>query len=96
MTSQGTRILVVDDDERICRMLKRYLQPEGFEVMIASDGHEMRDQLHLAELVLLDLHLPNDHGLDLAREIRQKNPRLGIIIVTGSPTDVYESTGIEW
>jgi DNA-binding response OmpR family regulator len=76
-------------------MLRRYLQPEGFEVMIAGNGDEMRDQLHLAELVLLDLHLPNDHGLDLAREIRQKNPRLGIIIVTGSTDAANRVVGLE-
>ncbi len=95
MTPQRPCILVVDDDQLICRMLSRYLKPEGFEVIIANDADEMRDKLHLAELVLLDLHLPNAHGLDLAREIRQNDARLGIIIVTGSTDAANKVVGLE-
>ncbi len=95
MTDQPTRILVVDDDEAICRMLRRYLELEGFEVIIANDADGMRDQLIHAELVVLDLHLPNAHGLDLTREIRQKRPELGIIILTGSTDSVDRVVGLE-
>lgn len=95
MTPPGTYILVVDDDERVCRTLRRYLGIEGFNVVTANNADEMRENLHLAELVVLDLHMPEAHGLDLTREIRQKRPSLGIIILTGSTDSVDRVVGLE-
>ena len=95
MTSSATSILVVDDDELICRTLRRYLGMEGFDVITANTADEMREQLHLAKLALLDLHMPEAHGLDLAKEIRLKRPKLGIIILTGSTDAVDRVVGLE-
>tara|TARA_B100001971_G_C18184376_1_gene534718 strand:- start:74 stop:805 length:732 start_codon:yes stop_codon:yes gene_type:complete len=95
MAPQGTCILVVDDDERVCRILRRYLGTEGFHVVTANNADEMREQLHLAELVVLDLHMPDSHGLDLTKEIRHKRPKLGIIILTGSTDAVDRVVGLE-
>src|SRR5688572_11201527 len=65
-------ILIVDDDSRVRRMLARYLEAEGFKMSEAGDGAAMRAALASGDvdLVLLDLVLPGEDGLALAREIR--------------------------
>jgi two-component system phosphate regulon response regulator OmpR len=96
MTSKP-RILVVDDDPKIRQMLSRYLEEEGFDVTLASTGGEMRDALarSRADLVLLDLVLPGEDGLLLAREIRAQAGRTGIIMVTGRSDMVDTVVGLE-
>jgi two-component system phosphate regulon response regulator OmpR len=96
MTSKP-RILVVDDDPKIRQMLSRYLEEEGFDVTLASTGGEMRDALARshADLVLLDLVLPGEDGLLLAREIRAQAGRTGIIMVTGRSDMVDTVVGLE-
>ena len=91
------RILVVDDDPKIRQMLSRYLEEEGFHIALASTGAEMRDALarNRADLVLLDLVLPGEDGLLLAREIRAQDGRTGIIMVTGRSEMVDTVVGLE-
>lgn len=91
------RILVVDDDERIRRMLKRYLGDEDYIVLMAEDGTQMHQCLETSkvDLVLLDLNLPGTHGLQLAGEIRARYERMGIIILTGSGDTVDKVVGLE-
>ena len=91
-----THILVVDDDPQIRSMIDRYLTHEGFAVSLAENGAEM-DAI-LAEkpidLVLLDLVLPGDDGLMLARRIREKS-EIGIIILTGKGEMIDRVVGLE-
>ena len=91
------RILVVDDDERIRRMLKRYLSDEGYVVLTAENGMQMHECLQTSKvnLVLLDLNLPGAHGLQLAGEIRTQFEKVGIIILTGSGETVDKVAGLE-
>ncbi|MFT7266257.1 MAG: two-component system OmpR family response regulator [Halioglobus sp.] len=93
---QNLTILVVDDDPRICRVLSRYLTTAGYRVLVAGNGSEMRDimEKHRPDLVVLDLQLPGEHGLDLARELR-KSSRVGIVILTGSDDKIDEIVGLE-
>src|SRR5579872_4416032 len=72
---QAARILVVDDDARIRQMLVRYFEQEGYRVSVAADGAAMRAQLSALQfdVVLLDVVLPGDDGLTLAREVRAKS-----------------------
>lgn len=95
MPERPIQILVVDDDAAYCRLIERYLTREGYRTLIARDAEEMRSQIELATLVLLDLHLPGSHGIELAREVRGKYPRTGIIIVTGSTDEVDKIVGLE-
>lgn len=94
--NQITTILVVDDDPRICRVLRRYLSTAGYRVLLAANGDEMREVMrkHETDLVILDLQLPGDHGLDLTRELRRKS-NVGIIILTGSGDKIDEIVGLE-
>ena len=76
-------IVVVDDDPRIRRLLCRYLSSEKFKVSEASDGEALRAILgrEPVDLVLLDVLMPGDDGLNLARRIRQ-NGNTPIIMVS--------------
>ena len=73
--SNPVHILVVDDEPRIRTMLRRYLTDEGFKVSDAADGGSMRAVLEggIVDLVLLDLMLPGEDGLSLARSIRRRS-----------------------
>ena len=71
----GAKVLIVDDDERLCRVLSRYLTREGYSVREAANGDEMRTRLAEApaDLILLDLILPDEDGLSLARDLRAES-----------------------
>ncbi len=90
------RILVVDDDADIRELLDNYLSGYGFEVRGVADGSAMRAELATwsADLILLDLGLPGEDGLTLARELRSGS-RAGIIIVTGRGQPVDRVVGLE-
>lgn len=95
MAERHVTILIVDDDAAYCRLIERYLTREGYRTQIAGDAEEMRKKVELANLVLLDLHMPGAHGIELAREAREKYPNLGIIIVTGSTDEIDKIVGLE-
>jgi DNA-binding response OmpR family regulator len=78
------RILIVEDDLPLARTLARFLGRDGYQVAIARSGAEMRRVYRDkgADLVLLDLNLGAEDGLDIARELAQKTP-VGVIIITG-------------
>ena len=82
------RILVVDDDTELRRMLVNYLEQQNLRVLSAAGRDEMSRQFAVREpnLVLLDLKLDKDDGLDLLREIRS-NSDVPVIIMTGHRRD---------
>ena len=90
------RLLVVDDEEDIRELLGDYLSGYGFEVRTVAGGAEMRAALRQqrCDLVLLDLGLPGEDGLSLARELRA-DPSIGIIIITGRGQPVDRIIGLE-
>jgi two-component system phosphate regulon response regulator OmpR len=92
----ATRVLVVDDDPAITAMLTEYLSEHGFEVAKAANGASMRAALEQAvpDVVLLDVGLPGEDGLTLARYLRQ-HYTLGIIMVTGAGDVVDRVAGLE-
>ncbi len=89
-------ILVVDDDQRVRTMLRRYLTEEGFAVSEAGDGTALRSLFDRepADLVLLDLVMPGEDGLSLARYIRQQS-RIPIIMLTGKGDVIDRVAGLE-
>jgi two-component system phosphate regulon response regulator OmpR len=92
----GARLLVVDDDPGIRRMLARYFEDEGFRVATAESGRAMFASLESqrADLVLLDLVLPGEDGVAIARELRAKSD-IGIIMLTGRGDMVDRVVGLE-
>lgn len=89
-------ILVVDDDRSIREMLSEYLSAQGFKVVLAEDGAAMRGAIEAAapDVVLLDLKLPQEDGLSLARFLREHYD-VGIIMVTGAGGLVDRIVGLE-
>ena len=95
--SEPAHVLIVDDDPRVRATLARYLAGEGFRVGEAGDGASMRACLARGppDLILLDLDLPGEDGLTLARELRATRAGIGIVIITGR-TDVIDTVaGLE-
>jgi DNA-binding response OmpR family regulator len=95
-TGTATRILVVDDDASVREMLAEYLSTHGYEVAIAENGAAMRKELERAApaVVLLDVGLPGEDGLTLARYLRERHD-VGIIMVTGADHVVDRVAGLE-
>lgn len=95
MTENG-HILVVDDQQEICDLVREYLTDEGFRVTTANDGAGMREAIarEPVDLVILDLVLRGEDGLQLARELRGKSD-IGIIILTGRGETVDRIIGLE-
>jgi two-component system, OmpR family, response regulator len=88
-------VLVVDDDEEIGLLLRRYLSGQGLRVEVFGDAASLRLRIEQqsADLVLLDLGLPDDDGLNVIRDLRSK--RIPIIIVSGRGESVERVVGLE-
>jgi DNA-binding response OmpR family regulator len=95
MSDMG-HILVIDDQTEICDMVQDYLSGEGYRVSIAHDGTGMRRAIAQSpvDLVILDLVLPGEDGLTLARWLREES-NVGIIILTGRGETVDRIIGLE-
>ena len=94
--NHNTHILVVDDEPEICELVRHYLTDEGYRVSTAHDGAGMRRVIaqDLVNLVILDLKLPDEDGLTLARWLRE-NSRVGIIILSGRGETLDRIIGLE-
>jgi DNA-binding response OmpR family regulator len=82
------RILVVDDEEDILGLLSELLQRWGFEADTVTNGREALERFRGRDfdLVLTDLKMPDMDGLELLRRIREENPRVPVLMLTGFPT----------
>ena len=79
------RILVIDDDADTREMLEQILKAAGHEVFSAADGREgvERYRTSPADLVITDLYMPNQEGLETIREFRTRFPEVAIIAMSG-------------
>ena len=78
------KILVVDDDVHILKLYKLELEEDGYEVITASNGQEAMELFDSEEpnLVTLDILMPDIDGISLLRQMKEKKPRLPIIMST--------------
>ena len=97
MAELKTRILVVDDDQRLRELLVRYLGGEGYEVKAVPDGTGMDKQLarERYDLIVLDLMLPGEDGLAICRRLRGQANAPTIIMLTAKGDDVDRIVGLE-
>jgi putative two-component system response regulator len=97
-TSEG-KLLVVDDDEQIRRLLRHLLSPMGYEIQEAASAEEAFDRLSESspDLVLLDVHLPGKSGLDVLATIRGEPSMrlLPVVMLTGGATREERLRAIE-
>ncbi|MDD5916943.1 MAG: response regulator transcription factor [Clostridiales bacterium] len=91
-----TRILVIDDDINICELLRMYLEKEGYEVKVATDGAEGVNAFRMYEpdLVLLDIMMPKKDGWQVCREIREHSSK-PIIMITAKGETIDKVLGLE-
>ena len=93
------RILVVDDDRQIVRLVQSYLQQAGFTVLTAYDGEEALHALRREkpDLVVLDLMLPKRDGLEITRIVRSDDTLAAtpILMLTARVEDVDKLIGLE-
>jgi two-component system KDP operon response regulator KdpE len=83
MTAAPLRVLVVDDEPPIRKLLRMGLSTQGYRVLEASNGKTALDMLaESPDLVILDLGLPDVQGLDLLRTIRARNERVPIVVLS--------------
>jgi DNA-binding response OmpR family regulator len=87
---QMARILVIDDDPGIRVMLEEALKSAGHEVSLAADGREGVEQQSTkpADLLITDLYMPNQEGLETIREFRVRFPKVAVIAMSGRATAV--------
>ncbi len=90
-------LLVVDDDLVAQARLKAYFSQEGYRVLAADDGEGFWAALarDAVDLVLLDINLPGQDGLSLARALRARDAGIGIILVTARNDDIDKIVGLE-
>jgi len=89
-------ILVVDDDIGLRELLQQYLSEQGYSVAAVADGSAMERYLaeHAADLVILDLMLPGEDGLTLARKLRMRGGQ-PIIMLSARGEDIDRIIGLE-
>lgn len=94
--SPAEHILIVEDDAVTRAKLGGYLETAGYRVNEVADGNAMRRIMAAdpVDLLLLDINLPGEDGLELTREIRSRND-IGIILVTGRTDEVDRIVGLE-
>lgn len=85
---EASRILVIDDDENIRKVLKTILEDEGFVVDTAETAKEgiEKSEKSFYNIALIDVRLPDMEGIELLPKLRDTKPKMRKIIVTGYPT----------
>ena len=90
------KILIVDDDENICELLRLYLEKDGFDTVVAGDGEQAVEYAakYSPDLILLDIMLPKLDGWQVCREIR-KTSETPIIMLTAKGETFDKILGLE-
>lgn len=91
------KILIIEDEPSIMKLLTYNLEQEGYEVETAMDGQE---GLELAlnktyDMILLDLMLPSKDGMEICRELRQEKVEVPIIMLTAKDSEIDKILGLE-
>jgi DNA-binding NtrC family response regulator len=85
---ENARILIVDDDENIRKVLKTILEEEGYAVDEAEDAKKAieKSRRNVYNLALIDIRLPDMEGIELLTRMKDTVPKMRKIIITGYPT----------
>jgi len=93
---QNSKVLVIDDEQKIREILKTYLEKSGFTVHQASDGKEALYMFKKEnyDLIILDLMMPEIDGFEVCKKIRQ-NSNVSIIMLTAKSDEIDKVLGLE-
>lgn len=95
--AESGRLLVVDDEQELCEILAEYFGSQGYWVVTAGDAAAARERLAEAvpDLAILDIRMPGEDGLSLARWLREHHKGVGIIMLTTAADVVDRIVGLE-
>lgn len=96
----GTRVLMVDDDRELCRMVVRYLSQDGFDTTAVHDGASALRALHTAhyDVMILDVMMPEMSGHDVLRQVmtmRGETAAVPVLMLTARGDEVDRVVGLE-
>src|SRR5207245_1156027 len=93
----GNFILVVDDEEPIRDLLKRFLSLRGYNVRLATDGQQALTlvEQEVPRLIVLDVYMPGMNGVEVLRQLRRKQFNVGVILLTASQDDTLLRGALE-
>lgn len=91
------KVLVVEDELSIAKLLQYNLEKDGYEVDVAMDGQEGFDMAKedSYDIILLDIMLPGKDGMDVCRELRQEKIETPIIMLTAKDSEIDKIVGLE-
>lgn len=97
MNNQADRVLVVDDDPELRALLRRFLTEHGFAARAVDGGSRMRRELsrHPADVIVLDLMMPDEDGLTICRRLRVDGEDIPIIMLTAKGDPIDKIIGLE-
>jgi CheY-like chemotaxis protein len=96
---RALRILVVDDEEQVRKFVDRVLRKGGHQTALAADGPQalaMRNELGPIDLLLTDVNMPQMLGDELARRLREKEPTLKVLYLTGFSDQLFKRKPTLW
>ena len=95
-TFMGKKVLLVDDDERLLKLLREYLEDYGFQVLTLADGLSVLKSIRTEhpDIIILDIMLPEKDGLEVLKEIRMEFS-LPVIMLTAKGEDADRIVGLE-
>jgi len=96
MPSTATRLLMIDDDVKLCHLVKEYLEPFGFEVTFAHTGHDglARVTPSACQVVILDVMLPGLDGFEVLRRLRAES-NVPVLMLTARGDETDRIVGLE-
>jgi two-component system, OmpR family, copper resistance phosphate regulon response regulator CusR len=92
-----THLLIVEDELRLAEILQKQLQESGYKADVANDGYVGKRMIEMTDydLVILDINLPLMNGYELCKEIRKRNTKIPIIMLTALGTPDNKLIGFE-
>ena len=90
-------VLLVDDEPELRALLAEYFGRNGFEVLQAEDAAAARGRVaeRVPDVAVLDINMPGENGLSLARALREAHPRLGLLMLTTAGEAIDRIVGLE-
>jgi CheY-like chemotaxis protein len=97
--SRPRRVLVVDDEESVRRFVDRVMREAGYQTAVASDGPDalrVAQEFMPVEVLVTDLMMPHMTGDELARRLRQVEPNLKVLYLTGFSDQLFKEKATLW
>lgn len=92
----GNKVLIIDDDEKLCKLLKEYLEGNGYQIFALADGADALKSIgdESPDIIILDIMLPGRDGLEILKEIR-RDYVIPVIMLTAKGDDTDKIVGLE-